>query len=474
MYYRITDDAALRSWSDIGFAFYRRGIRRAMPLPKRQAAAMLLADGEHDMETDDTVMLLVLKKLIEPCERGERPSAWSAYRKYDNVCFPMMSLMITGKCNFNCLHCFNAADNAAMMTEWSFEDICDLLDQARDCGIISFQITGGEPMAHRRFFDIVREIYKRDMGVFALNTNGWYITQEALDELKAIGCNPTMKISFDGIGFHDWIRQREGAQKSALGAMELCLENGFRVVSNTQANRRNLHTMLPTARLLDSMGVQGMRIIRTTEAPRWEQNAAGACLSLEEYYSSMLDFATEYIHSDMSMDMETWQYIGLLPKERSYYLKPVKFAGGQRRDGGYCCNCTHSMIAVTSDAEIMPCNQMSGFFLKNGISLGNVRQTPLRDLLSGGDYVDLANMTVGDLRRYDGTCAKCPYFSFCGGGCRALARLFSGEPGLPDCEHKDATKCFFFQNGWYQKVTQALQEWTNLSDISPIVETTII
>ena len=115
------------------------GVRKPLPLSERVAATMLLADGEHDMETDDMVMLLVMRGLIEPCEKGERPSAWSTFRAYDNACFPMMNLMIIGKCNFNCLHCFNAADNAALMTEWSFEDLCSLLDQARGCGITSFQ-----------------------------------------------------------------------------------------------------------------------------------------------------------------------------------------------------------------------------------------------------------------------------------------------------------------------------------------------
>ena len=98
MYYRITDHVALRSWSDIGFAIYRLGVRKPLPLSERVAATMLLADGEHDMETDDMVMLLVMRGLIEPCEQGERPSVWSAYRKCDNACFPMMNLMITGKC----------------------------------------------------------------------------------------------------------------------------------------------------------------------------------------------------------------------------------------------------------------------------------------------------------------------------------------------------------------------------------------
>ena len=465
MYYRITDEVALRSWPELGFAACRRGARTAVPLSRKQAAIMALCDGEHDIATDATVMLLAMKKLIEPCEKGAHPSAWSALREYDNAYFPLMGLMITGKCNFNCLHCFNAADNAALMTEWSFEDICDLLDQARDCGIMSFQITGGEPMAHRRFLDIVREIYKRNMSVYAINTNGWFITQEVLDELKGIGCNAEMKLSFDGVGFHDWMRQRAGAEKRTVDAMELCVNNGFRVLSNTQVNRKNVHAMMPTAKLLDDIGVQGMRIIRTTEVPRWEENAANACLSLEEYYSRMLDFAVEYIHSDLGVNVVIWQYLGLMPQQKSYFLKPVKFAGGACRDGAHCCQCAHQMTAVSSEGEIMLCNQMSGYLLKHGISLGNVHRTPLRDLLRDGDYVKAANMTVGDLRSAGGKCATCPYFRFCGGGCMALGQLYAGDENHVSFTHEDVTKCRFFEDGWYQKITRALSEWTNLSEI---------
>ena len=462
MYFRLSEEIALRSWADLGFAYYLKGSNKAIPLTERQAAVLLACDGEHDMEIDDIVLLLTLKKIIEPCERGEGPSAWSAYRRYDNRCFPLMNLMITGKCNFNCLHCFNAADNAALMTEWAFDDLCALLDEARDCGVTALQITGGEPMLHRRFLDILREIYLRDMSVFALNTNGFFLTQEILDEMKALGCRPTMKISLDGIGTHDWMRGRKGAEESAVGAMKLCLANGLRVQANTQVNRRNVRAMLPTARLLDSLGVQDMRIIRTTEAPRWEENAPDACLSLEEYYGTMLDFASEYRRSGMEMNVEIWQYIGLRPRERSYYLKPVKFAHGGYRDSGACCACTKMMTAVTSWGEVLPCMQMSGYFLKHGMSFGNVHDMPLRELLRAGPYVDIAAMTAGRLRGNAEKCGKCAHFEYCAGGCRALGSLYSGDRTFA---HEDITKCYFFENGWYEKITRALNGWTNLSEI---------
>ena len=122
------------------------------------------------------------------------------------------------------------------------------------------------------------------------------------------------------------------------------------------------------------------------------------------------------------------------------------------------------MTAVTSDGEILPCNQMSGYFLRHGMSFGNVHRTPLKELLSGGEYLRIANMTAGDLRKSGGKCAKCPYFHACGGGCRALGRLSSGDQA--DFSHEDVFKCCFFENGWYQKVTQALSGWKNLSEIN--------
>lgn len=210
------------------------------------------------------------------------------------------------------------------MTEWSYEYVVDLLEQAQGCGIQSFTITGGEPMVHPRFMDIVREIYKRDMFIEELNTNGFFINQKVLDEFAEIGCNPLIKISFDGIGCHDWMRDRRGAEQRTLAAMQLCIDNGFRVMAQTQVHRRNLHTIFPTVEKLDSMGVSTTRLIRTTEAPRWNDNAPDSCLGIEEYYGEMLDFAEKYKNSGMRMEIMIWQFMQLHPMSRSYQLEPVR------------------------------------------------------------------------------------------------------------------------------------------------------
>lgn len=58
--------------------------------------------------------------------------------------------------------------------------------------------------------------------------------------MKNIGCDPLIKISFDGIGHHDWLRNRKGAEEDALRAIRLCIENGFRVKVQTNVHRLNI------------------------------------------------------------------------------------------------------------------------------------------------------------------------------------------------------------------------------------------
>ena len=463
MYFRLSDSAALRSWKNLELALYIRGVPYAQPLTRREADALLLCDGEHDLEVDDTLLELAARRIVVSCEKGDRPSAWSARRVYDIPCFPRMNLMITGRCNYNCLHCFNAADNAPLMTEWSFGELCDLFDQARDCGIHSLTLTGGEPMAHPDFLRILREIHRRDMFVEELNTNGYYLTPEILDEMKEIGCRPLMKISFDGLGFHDWMRNRKGAEQRTLDAMKLCIAHGFPVKSQTQVHRKNVQSMLPTARVLNDMGVREMRIIRTTEVPRWVLNAGDACLGMDEYYETMLDFAGEYLASGMGMVIDIWQFLRLYPSRGCYSMVPVACPEGEYRDTLPACRGNRAMVAVTSSGEIVPCIQVSGTLQQAGISFGNLHRTPLKDLLISGPYLDNICTTVGDVRKGNSKCGSCRWFEACAGGCRAMGFLYSG--GRKDFLGEDLTKCRFFEHGWVGKVREALSKWTNLSII---------
>ncbi len=441
MFYRLSDNTALRKWKYVDRAVYQKGKDCALGVSKEDFELLLLCDGKHDIAPSPRLDRLLSLGRIEECKQGEEPSKWSALKEYDNYYFPRMNLMITGKCNLNCLHCFNAKDNAPLNTELSYEQIIGILDQARDIGVHAFTLTGGEPLVHHRFLDIVKAIYARDMLVFELNTNGLLLNQKTLDAFKELGCFPLIKISFDGVGYHNIIRQHPKAEELTIKAIKLCLENGFRVKAQVQVNRKN---------------VDAMRIIRTTEAPRWEKNSPQSSLTIEEYYERMLEFGKKYIHSNMQMVIDVWQFVRLYPAHKLYSLVPIACSKDEFNIRIPMCKGNRGMIAVSSSGEVVPCMQMSGYFIEHGISLGNLFKTPLKELVREGDYLNLAMAPLFKQIVENDKCANCKYYKACTGGCPALGLLYSKDA---DFYHEDITKCIFFENGWYEKANNALKEW---------------
>ena len=385
-------------------------------------------------------------------------SEWQKHLDCDNRYFPAMEYAITGKCNYNCLHCFNAADNSPLMSEWTLGEAKAMLEQAQKCGVNAITLTGGEPMLHKNFFEIIEEIYKRGMYVAEINTNGHFIDQTALDRMKALGCTPIIKISFDGLGRHDWLRNREGAEKNALAALRLCKENGFETWAQTNVHRLNLETILPTAEMLDEMGIDEIRIIRTSESPRWKENAGDACLDVDEYYEKMFDFAEKYTQKPHKMDVDIWQFLTIFPSTAAFRVRPVECGEGEYRDSLPVCRGNRGKIAAAANGNVYPCLQLSGFYDAHGKILGNIKTEGLQPLLQSGKYLDEVCATVKTLAVNNTKCAGCKYFRYCVGGCRALAVGLTG-----DKFGSDPAKCVFFKNGWYGRITEMLDGWENIA-----------
>ena len=219
--------------------------------------------------------------------------------------------------------------------------------------------------------------------------------------------------------------------------------------------------MLPTARLLDEMGVYEMRIIRTTEVPRWNENAKGATLDLDEYFAGMLDFVREYISEDHKMVIDIWQLMTLFPRSKSYHLRTVACCEGEYKPTRPVCPGNRGMVAVSANGNVFPCMQMSGYYEARNDILGNVKASGLQPLLQMGKYLAEVCATVGELAEVNEECRNCPYFKYCAAGCRAVALTLTGDKmGV------DLSKCLFFKKGYYEKVVRTMGVWRNNTPIN--------
>ena len=463
--YLLSSHIALRSWQLLPYAYYIKNTEFAKGLSQEEFQMLLMCDGKNLLSKSELLDRLVTKGLCSPCESGAELSDWQKPLLCENRYFPALNWEVTGKCNYNCLHCFNAADNSPLCHEFSWEECVKLMDEAQECGVNAFTITGGEPMLHPRFMDILRGIHQRGMYVYEMNTNGSFITEEILTEMKSFGCVPLIKISFDGLGHHDWLRNRKGAEQKALAAIKLCVSMGFPTMVQTNVHRLNLDSMLPTVELMDSLGVKRTRIIRTTEAPRWLENSdglceGGACLTFKEYYDSMLELATEYVKKHHHMEIDVWQFLRYNPIQRYYNPSPVATTPERYRASTPVCKGNRGMVAITASGELVPCLQLSGTYEKAGIYLGNVKHLGLKELLTSGAYVDEVCTTVGYMAEKNEKCRNCRWWKLCAGGCRAIGMALTGNR-----LGEDRAKCFYFDGGYIEKTRAAFADSGYLSSV---------
>lgn len=467
MAYLLNPKYALRSWWLVPYAYYTAHHPYAGKLTKEEFEFLAQCDGEQELPESALAKALVERGMITPCEKGTaRLNPWQKPMSCNNRYVPHIMISLTGRCNLNCLHCFNAADHAALQSEFSMETIDRLLDEAQACGVHAVVLTGGEPMIHPHFKEIVGGIKRRNMYILELVTNGLFLNQEMLDYFKSLQLYPEIKLSFDGLGYHDWMRGVKNVEKKTLDVIRLCAENGFRTTVHVNINKKNREAMEPTLRLLDQMGVHEARLLCTTPVPRWEQNAAGQSMDFREYYDACIEIAREYLKDPHRMEVTFWQFLTVKPRQKAYEISAVKCIDEScYRASVPRCPRNRGRFGIAATGEVYPCLQMTGWMESHEISFGNIKNTSLRSFMQSGKMMDLVCTTVGDLARKNTKCGECRFFPYCNGGCPAFGILYGQCDPREGLYGADLAKCFFYENGYYNKITAAMpQSYRNLSE----------
>jgi len=210
--------------------------------------------------------------------------------------------------------------------------------------------------------------------------------------------------------------------------------------------------------------VKTIRLIRTTEVPRWLKNG-GQCLEIKDYYDRMLDVLSEYISKPRRSNIIVWQLLELSPHSRTYSVDAVK----NIRMSQPICKGTRGMIAIGANGNIYPCLQVSGVFDDTGETLGNIFDTPLKEMLqTESKYMKYICTSVEEKATINGKCIKCKYLKYCGTGCPAMSLTKTyAENGTFCYTAPDTWKCYFLENGYYEKVQESMKGY---QCTSPILE----
>lgn len=373
--------------------------------------------------------------------------------------FKEMEIAITNKCNYNCLHCFNTKDEKNICNELKLEEVYKILDEAKLCGVKYILLTGGEPMLHPNFKEIVLGIFERGMILSTVVTNASFITQEYIEWFKNLPVKPIFHISFDCVGYHDWMRNKKGAEQDTINAIQMLHNNDFYVQANVNINKINYKALQKTTDLLEMIGIQRIRIIRTSDAPRWLATMGkGKSLSMEEWYKVSLKFLKKYLKKDHTCELDVWNFAFVYPNRR-FLIAQRRCCESKYSDNIPMCWLTAQRMFIQSDGSLYPCPEISGLLRRDGISLGNAITDSLVDIVldENSEYMKYARGTVGERIKRNEECQKCPHWKKCIGGCPVYGYAHFGhltEKG--NIYGIDRSRCVFFKKGYEEKILKVI------------------
>ena len=318
-----------------------------MTIPEAEPSGLTASEAakRNDLATRKPYIAEKLRNIAAMEERGEIS--------------PIIRLEKSYLCNFQCTHCsaeyymdrhiekvFKIKDERRQLET---EEIRRLSREADELGWARFVITGGEPLVMKDFDEVVAAI-DPDRHYIITDTNGWFLDLERARHLKSIGVEK-VQLSLDSMieAEHDTFRNKPGSYKRVMRAIDASLEAGLNLI---------LSTVL----------VRGRG--RTEEFRSMCEFAKRKGIGLYVSYAKPTGSCTE--HPEFVITKEDADIVRELEKDYPVFTHMTPSYGSYKG-----CITVKGIITVTSTAEVTPCPYID-------FSLGNLRETPLKEVLARG------------------------------------------------------------------------------------------
>ncbi len=170
---------------------------------------------------------------------------------------------ITNECNLACLHCIEeSGPGKAFPDELSKEQTFDVLRQIVEEDVPYLSFSGGEPMVHPHFFEMVDYVCGRGAQL-KVETNGHYLTAENCARLKDLGVK-AVQVSLDGATAETFNRMRvRGNFDLAVQGIRNLRAAGVPIEINYSPTSFNAHEIGVAIDLAQSLGAESFYTGRT-------------------------------------------------------------------------------------------------------------------------------------------------------------------------------------------------------------------
>ena len=202
----------------------------------------------------DSLSKEMLKLYDNPIDQEVKISG--SYNYYSPIHF---LVELTDACNLKCRHCYRESSyhesSSQNIKRLPTEQLLDILQDMSENGVITVELTGGEPTFHPDFKEIFRFCCE-NFNLVSIITNGWFIDEDVGREINRFKQNTIVQIDLDGDSaeMHDDLRGVKGSFEHALNAIRTLAKYDirFRVAMNVYP--KNYSSIENTLKLAKIMG----------------------------------------------------------------------------------------------------------------------------------------------------------------------------------------------------------------------------
>lgn len=347
---------------------------------------------------------------------GDGLYRYPSFFMYLQMVFFAFQWHITDSCDQRCEHCYIFAEGHPKLTEVSLERAERLIGDCVDmCNRMKrlpyFYITGGDPILHSRFWDILSMLRKRNIP-FTILGNPFHLTPEVCVKLKAYGCDK-YQLSLDGMRYtHDAIR-KAGSFDTTVGKIPVIRNAGLRCAVMTTVSGTNIHEIPDLIDLVVENKVDIYAFARYCPTS-FEKSTHIEPVEYRDFLERIWQKYVQYKDSGTIFNLKDhlWK---LFLYEKGLFKIPEHTDMDTVYDGCHCGDCH---ITILPTGEVMACRRFDS-------CVGNAFQTHIYDL-----YNDGGMNAYREFGRFE-KCVKCELLRFCR-GCPAVAYGYTHNFYAPD------------------------------------------
>jgi len=343
---------------------------------------------------------------------------------------PLRSLYfyIAGACNLACRHCWIAPGFDPDAHSGKFLPL-DLLKkavhEAKPLGLSSVKLTGGEPMLHPEFREIVSFLSKEGIS-FTMETNGTLITADNAELLKNSKAMSFVSVSIDGTDAltHDDLRGVKGSYTRAVKGIEHLVKAGYHPQMICTLHKGNLNQIDELVQFADNMGCGSIKFNHLQDVGRGADMAFAEAIPIAELPKIYRGVDKRYRKSGIRV------FFDIPPAFRS--LNDILHS-----PPGMCSVLT--ILGILSGGEAALCG--IGVEVPE-LVFGHLHKSSLADIWNSAPGLELLRKTIPD--GLEGICSNCIHVNSCLGLCVAHNYHDSGRMNASCgfCSEMDAIELF--------------------------------